>query len=394
MAVTNQIEANNTNKNDSGGTTDSMIFNVDWEEWDRTKDPFWVHCLAGSIAGVIEHGALYPLDTVRTHIQVCASWVVTQQRQASAAGTATTGSVVPTARTSTSLPLGVLQTMRYLVNDATTTTATTLSSATLDVASVGKGGNGGYMRLWRGFQTVFFGCAPSHAFYFASYEGVKSYYTDEQTGKLSAFGSSAAGAAATIGHDVVMTPMDTIKQRLQLGHYNGSITEAFSKITTAEGYGALYRSLPVTLATKIPYHMIMVTTNEQCKQFLSKDKLSINNHNNSVVDIQAVLISGSMAGLVASAGTTPLDRIKTTLQTQQLYPNCIQGRQVAAASANESVTKLQRSWLVAATTIYTNEGFVGFFRGLTPRVLSHTPAVAISWTAYEAVKQYILKNIE
>jgi solute carrier family 25 (mitochondrial iron transporter), member 28/37 len=379
--MTGASQSTTDNNQHNGSDSDALTMNIDWEEWDRAKDPFWVHCLAGSIAGVIEHGALYPLDTIRTHIQVCASWVVAQQRQVSAATAASANTTSGAAATSRpSLPLGVLQTMRYLVNDATNAVSSS------DAASIGTtSGTGGYMRLWRGFQTVIFGCAPSHAFYFATYEGVKSFYTDKQTGKLSAFGSSAAGAAATIGHDVVMTPMDTIKQRLQLGHYNGSITDAFSKITKAEGYSALYRSLPVTLATKIPYHMIMVTTNEQCKQFLSKD------NGNTNVDIPTVLISGSIAGLVASAGTTPLDRLKTTLQTQQLYPNCIQGREVAATAG---AVQYQRSWFIAARTIYTNEGFVGFFRGLTPRVLSHTPAVAISWTAYEAVKRYILKSIE
>lgn len=42
--------------------------NEDWEEWDG-RSPFWAHCAAGSLAGVVEHGAIYPLDTVRTHIQ-------------------------------------------------------------------------------------------------------------------------------------------------------------------------------------------------------------------------------------------------------------------------------------------------------------------------------------
>jgi Mitochondrial carrier protein len=38
------------------------------EEWDGSS-PFWIHSIAGSVAGVVEHTAVYPLDTVRTHIQ-------------------------------------------------------------------------------------------------------------------------------------------------------------------------------------------------------------------------------------------------------------------------------------------------------------------------------------
>ena len=39
-----------------------MSMHDDWEEWDGTS-PFWIHCVAGSTAGVVEHTALFPLDT-------------------------------------------------------------------------------------------------------------------------------------------------------------------------------------------------------------------------------------------------------------------------------------------------------------------------------------------
>ena len=53
---------------------------ADWEEWDGNS-PFWIHCVAGSFAGVVEHVMVYPLDTVRTHIQVCASCIQRNQAQ-------------------------------------------------------------------------------------------------------------------------------------------------------------------------------------------------------------------------------------------------------------------------------------------------------------------------
>lgn len=33
--------------------------------------------------------------------------------------------------------------------------------------------------------------------------------------------AAASGVLATLSHDAIMTPMDTIKQRLQLGYYRG-----------------------------------------------------------------------------------------------------------------------------------------------------------------------------
>ena len=63
--------SNNTIRNDALSSS-SASFDEEWEEWDGSS-PFWVHCVAGSMAGVAEHVLVYPLDTVRTHIQVCAA---------------------------------------------------------------------------------------------------------------------------------------------------------------------------------------------------------------------------------------------------------------------------------------------------------------------------------
>ena len=38
---------------------------------------------------------------------------------------------------------------------------------------------------------------------------------------LGPVGASVAGSASTFSHDVMMTPLNTIKQRMQLGHYEG-----------------------------------------------------------------------------------------------------------------------------------------------------------------------------
>ena len=68
MGITADPDASRENS----GSIPANELDEDWEEWDG-RSPFWAHCLAGSIAGVVEHAAIFPLDTVRTHIQVCAA---------------------------------------------------------------------------------------------------------------------------------------------------------------------------------------------------------------------------------------------------------------------------------------------------------------------------------
>jgi hypothetical protein len=374
---------------------------ADWEEWDGSS-PFWIHCVAGSLAGVVEHTAVYPLDTVRTHIQVCASCIHQQQaaaplqakalrpqhleaassaassmlRGGAALRTAAAGKMSPQ-----QLPMGMWQTMHFLMNEPAAA-ASGLSAVAATEAPVQ-----GISRLWRGVQVILVGCIPAHALYFSSYETVKAATMDPRTGQATAWGSSLAGAAAVVSHDLVMTPLDTVKQRMQLGHYADGVSQAFGSILRAEGLAAFYRSFPITLLSNIPYGMIMVGTHEWCKQAWASPE---------VPAWQTVLAASSVAGFTAAAVTTPLDRIKTSLQTQALQPACLRTatklRENCPLRQQQPVVLRYSTFWQAAAHIAKDEGLAGFWRGLAPRVLSHTPAVAISWTTYELAKQTLLQH--
>ena len=457
-------------------------FDEEWEEWDGVS-PFWVHCVAGSLAGVAEHVLVYPLDTVRTHIQVCAachynpelhnaSTQAQAQIQAQAAmktasspnanntmitknyssgsktnnipgsvlqkavmsattstTTTTTGggagaaaqSVVGRAAATNNNNLSMLQAIRQLISHPLSieTAAAGSSSAAgvigIDAAAATPAAVNtaavkpppGMQRLWRGVHTILIGCIPAHALYFSTYEIVKAATLDTN-GNVTGYGSALAGGAAVISHDLVLGPLDTVKQRLQLGHYH-SLSHAVTTMIRNEGAISLLRSFPITLATNIPYGMIMVGTNEFLKQQWTAT--SGDNNTTGELTLGVTLGASSLAGLVAAATTTPLDRIKTYLQTQQLAPKCLlsqQGVQLSpencpiqaaannhnhiggGSSASSTMTKpFVADWKQAAIRIYRTEGLAGFFRGVTPRILSHTPAVAISWTTYEWAKTYL-----
>jgi solute carrier family 25 iron transporter 28/37 len=383
---------NITMPSSSSSSSSSPSFDEEWEEWDG-KSSFWHHCIAGSLAGLAEHVTVYPLDTVRTHIQVCAACNVHPgstskiMHNGVKSAIAKQGvSVLQTTSKSNSIPAnyGMWQTMRHLMSQpvaAVAGAATTAASNPVEVV--------GITRLWRGVHTILIGCIPAHALYFSSYEMVKAATLDPKTQEVTTYGSALAGAAAVLSHDLILAPLDTVKQRLQIGHYRG-MSHALSTMIQSEGYVSLYRSFPVTLATNIPYGMVMVGTNEFLKQEWNKQ--------NEPLSLSTTMAASSVAGLIAAATTTPLDRIKTYLQTQQLKPAC--SLTVSSippdhcplrASNNNKV--VVHNWHQAATRIYQNEGTIGFFRGMLPRILSHTPAVAISWTTYETAKKY-LKSVE
>lgn len=336
---------------------------LEWEEWDG-KGVFWHHCVAGSFAGVSEHTITYPFDTVKTYVQACSQCPHKYVKNS------TTSSSNKLA--TTNLPrLGMWTTMRHIVSQAGTTAELNATSTSTTA---------GMTRLWRGVYTIVAGCIPAHALYFSTYEATKHALINEQSGELSPTGAMAAGAAAAVSHDLVMAPLDTVKQRLQLGHYRGMM-DALRHMYRFEGYSGLFRSFPITLLTNIPYGMVMVSTNEVMKQRL------IEYYQKEKLDISTCLVASSVAGMTAAATTTPLDRIKTFLQTQQLQPTCNQG----------SCPKLVGDDLVhhpgkALRIIVKNEGIAGLYKGMLPRVMAHTPAVAISWTTYETAKQFLMNQ--
>mmetsp|Transcript_29607 Transcript_29607/g.48850 ORF Transcript_29607/g.48850 Transcript_29607/m.48850 type:complete len:388 (+) Transcript_29607:98-1261(+) len=366
---------------------------LEFEEWDGTS-PFWSHCLAGSLAGVAEHVVVYPLDTVKTHIQ-CATCpanpakssvsaaAAAASRSLNKGATAANKSALKTAATAaaassnSSKPAGLWTTMRHIVSQPNLT-ATAVAERQQPL---------GYARLWRGVQSVMVGCVPAHALYFSSYEFVK-FQSQRPDGTLPYWGGLLAGATAVVGHDVIMSPLDTIKQRLQLGHYSG-MKQAAAEMVKHEGAASLYRSFPVTLLTNIPYGSIMVSTNEVVKAYLTsaEQQQHVNygqhGHHAPSPSIAVCLVSSSMGGLMASFLTTPLDRIKTVLQIQQLQPACERYGSCPKLSSERLEVRQ------AVKSILRQEGVAGLFKGSLPRMLSHTPAVAISWTTYETAKQWL-----
>lgn len=319
---------------------------LEWEEWNPTKISFFNHVIAGSCAGLAEHVSIFPMDTLKTQLQ-CEKC----------------GSVSP---------------------------FKTWNCAERMVR------NEGMFRLWRGVSAMFAGCVPAHAAYFSVFEYTKlkliTQSKDHLDSRSAALRASMCGASAAFAHDVFMTPFDTVKQRMQLGYYK-SLSHCVRTVVKCEGIGALYVSMPTTMAMNIPYGMIMVTVNEGIREYMNKGE--------ERVSLFSSMVAGSLAGMFAAALTNPLDVIKTRLQTQSLAPfePATMPRSLSSSAigdcvveppirvSNPSHTLRVEGAVQAAKRIMSEEGLYGFARGVIPRVLVHAPAVAVSWTAYEAVKQ-------
>lgn len=323
-----------------------------WEEWDASM-PLWKHAVAGSCAGVAEHIGMYPLDTVKTHMQVLRP----------EGGRVSFGDV-----------------MRALYQEQGL----------------------GFMR---GVTAIATGCIPAHIALFTSYEICKKrLLTSEEHEPLKA---GVCGGVANFCHDAIITPMDLVKQRMQLGCYRG-MGDCLRAVYQQEGMAALYRSMPTTLAMNIPFGAVLVAANESLKKHLGLTQR--HRRSSARKELPWYFLAAGLSGAVASCATQPLDVVKTRLQTQDVltrpsidgyhYNGAIAGEmqggvevalrsQVFGAPYGGTATLFSPKYsgfTSALRTIVQEEGVLALYHGLLPRMLHAIPAAAMCWGTYESVK--------
>ncbi|KAK9905515.1 hypothetical protein WJX75_001308 [Coccomyxa subellipsoidea] len=165
----------------------------------------------------------------------------------------------------------------------------------------------GVRGLYRGFTVATAGAGPAHALYYAVYELTKRELGANRSGHRP-LSIAAAGVAATVVNDAVMTPADVVKQRLQIdrGRYKGAL-DCTMRIWRQEGVTAFYRSYPATLLANVPWTILHFPIYESSKKLLAPGR---EGREGTAVELAA----GGLAGGLAAVLTTPFDVVKTRLQ--------------------------------------------------------------------------------
>ncbi|KAI6161744.1 mitochondrial carrier domain-containing protein [Pisolithus thermaeus] len=273
-----------------------------------------VNMIAGAMAGITEHAVMFPIDSIKTRMQVFAT----------SPAAAYTG-----------------------IGNAFTRISSTE----------------GMRALWRGVSSVILGAGPAHAVHFGTYEFVKDF-AGGRAGGNQPLTTAMAGAAATVASDALMNPFDVIKQRMQVHQSEfRSVFTAMRVVYRNEGLAAFYVSYPTTLMMSVPFTAAQFTVYEQVKRLLNpRGEYSPSSH----------VIAGALAGGVAAGVTTPLDVAKTLLQTR-------------GTSQDSELRRVRGMW-DAFRIVWTRDGMKGFFRGMSPRMLTHMPSNALCWLSYEFFK--------
>ncbi|KAI9685365.1 MAG: asparaginyl-tRNA synthetase [Bathelium mastoideum] len=284
--------------------------------------------LAGAFAGIAEHSVMYPIDLLK------ASTVWTNRLPGNNANSWTE------------------QTRMQVVNPSPSAVYTGLSNAISTIYRVE-----GTRTLWRGVSSVVVGAGPAHAVYFATYEAVKQAMGGNKDNEHHPLAAATSGACATIASDALMNPFDVIKQRMQVhGSSYTSIAHCAKSVLRQEGVSAFYVSYPTTLCMTVPLTSL---------QFMAYESLSKLMNPSGGYDPTTHCIAGGLAGGFAAGVTTPLDVIKTLLQTR--------------GTVTDPEIRNARGLWHAASLIKRRDGWLGFFRGLKPRIVTTMPSTAICW---------------
>ncbi|CAG9999117.1 unnamed protein product [Clonostachys byssicola] len=225
--------------------------------------PFVYQFAAGAIAGVSEILVMYPLDVVKTRVQL--------QTGVGASAEYT----------------GMLDCFQKIIR------------------------NEGFSRLYRGISAPILMEAPKRATKFAANDEWGKIYrnlfgVEKMTQGLSVLTGASAGATESF----VVVPFELVKIRLQdkasAGKYNGAL-DVVSKTIKSDGLLGLYQGLESTLWRHILWNAGYFGCIFQVRTLLPK---ADSKRGQMVND----LISGSIGGTVGTILNTPMDVVKSRIQ--------------------------------------------------------------------------------
>ncbi|KNG46812.1 mitochondrial carrier protein-like protein [Stemphylium lycopersici] len=282
--------------------------------------------------------------------------------------------------------------------------------------------------LYGGVEPAFLGSFIGTVCFFGAYEWTKRTMIDYGVTPSVAYFS--AGLLADLAAAPAYVPSEVLKTRLQLqGRYNNpyfnsgynyrSTMDAARTIARTEGYSALFHGYKATLWRDLPFSALQFAFYEEergwAKKYMGSNNIGL------PLEIATAATAGGMAGVI----TTPLDVVKTRIQTQHngptssgspvapkasvspasaskhappasqsVKPGTTQSRLISTSSpsttlrAHGAVTLDTSSVMTGLKIIYKTEGIGGWFRGVGPRAVWTSVQSGTMLVLYQTLLRY------
>ncbi|RMZ71878.1 mitochondrial carrier [Pyrenophora seminiperda CCB06] len=282
--------------------------------------------------------------------------------------------------------------------------------------------------LYGGVRPAFLGSFSGTVCFFGAYEWTKRTMID--MGVTPSVAYFSAGLLADLAAAPAYVPSEVLKTRLQLqGRYNNpyfnsgynyrSTIDAIRTIARTEGYSALFHGYKATLWRDLPFSALQFAFYEEergwAKSYMGSNNIGL------PLEILTAATAGGMAGVI----TTPLDVVKTRIQTQHNGPSSpaapssskatlspskhttsspaapspskphkTQTRPISTSSpsttlkAHGAAMLDTSSVLTGLKIIYKTEGIAGWFRGVGPRAVWTSVQSGTMLVLYQTLLRY------
>ncbi|KAI1081220.1 mitochondrial carrier [Whalleya microplaca] len=210
--------------------------------------------------------------------------------------------------------------------------------------------------------------------------------------------NALSGAVGGFTSGIVTCPLDVIKTKLQAqggfvpvtkGRHVGQSKVYSGLVGTAkviwkeDGLRGMYRGLGPIILGYLPTWAVWFTVYNKSKRFLAEQNLQ----NSFVINFWSSIVAGASSTIV----TNPIWVIKTRLMSQS-STGYNRDMSMFPRSANTPTSRptINSPWhynstLDAARKMYSSEGVLSFYSGLTPALLGLTH-VAVQFPAYEYLR--------
>ena len=199
---------------------------------------------------------------------------------------------------------------------------------------------------------------------FKYFDGLLKNYTkfnDTSSGMISS-------SISRVISGVLTNPLGLIKTRSEVigfSHYNGMF-DAISKIYKTEGVKGYFIGTWASTCINIPFAAIYMYTYKSIKRKCEEKELPLEFR---------WLFAGVGAGVIATIFTNPLDVIRSRLQYKKFndrdkYDGVIDG----------------------IVKIYQKDGIIGYFRGISPRLIRKPLSNGLSFFFFEGFHKIVFKN--
>ncbi|KAK0863956.1 hypothetical protein LTR87_015986 [Friedmanniomyces endolithicus] len=288
--------------------------------------PFIYQFAAGAVAGVSEILVMYPLDVVKTRVQI-------QGRVAVAGRDHYTG---------------MLDCFRKII------------------------ANEGASRLYRGIGAPILMEAPKRATKFAANdEWGKVYRNLFNAPKMTQGLSILTGATAGATEAFVVVPFELVKIRLQdpaqAAKYSG-LLDCVTKIIRTERPLTLYQGLESTIWR----HVLWNAGYFGCI-FQVRELLPLNPTKDKYIQMRNDLLSGAVGGTVGTILNTPMDVVKSRIQNSPVVAGGVR----------------KYGWAVPSLgLVMREEGFGALYKGFLPKVLRLGPGGGILLVVFTGMMDF------